>query len=75
MTITATVAVQLYFVKRRALASSMAVTGTAAGVFFWPPFARFLMDVYAWQGACLIIGEKVNYWYLDKITFIQQTAL
>ena len=56
LTITATVGVQLYFVKKRALASSMAVTGTAAGVFFWPPFARLLMDVFAWKGACLIIG-------------------
>ena len=56
LTITATVGVQLYFVKRRALASSMAVTGTAAGVFFWPPFARLLMDIFAWKGACLIIG-------------------
>ena len=54
--ITSNVSVQTYFTKRRSLAFSIAVTGTAVGVFSFPQLTRLLIDNYAWQGAVLVYG-------------------
>ncbi len=55
--ITANVSVQTYFVKKRSLAFSIAVTGTAVGCFTWPQLTRLMIQTFAWQGAVLIYGK------------------
>ena len=30
--------------------------GTAVGVFFWPPFARWMIDLFDWRGALIIMS-------------------
>ena len=48
--------VTYYFEKRRALAIGLAVTGSGLGAFAVPPLLEFLIHVYTWRGAMLILG-------------------
>ena len=57
--ITSNVSVQTYFARRRSLAFSIAVTGTAVGVFSFPQLTRLLIDNFAWQGAVLVYGMSI----------------
>ncbi len=38
------------------LSPDMRTAGTAVGVFFWPPFARWMIDIFSWRGALLIMA-------------------
>jgi len=50
------VAVQQYFVKRRALATGIFMTGLSVGTFALPPLVRFAIDMYRWPGALVIVA-------------------
>lgn len=54
--LTALIAVTMYFEKRRALATSIAVTGSALGSFFIPPLFDVLITYYGWRGSLLLFG-------------------
>ena len=45
-----------WFDKKRAIAFVMPETGWNIGTFAWPLVTTFLVSVYAWRGAILIIG-------------------
>ena len=53
--LTALIAVTLFFEKRRALATSIAVTGSALGSIAIPPLFGLLIDFYSWQGSLLFM--------------------
>ena len=50
------IAVSYYFSERRALATGIAVCGTGVGCFTFAPLAEFLLDVYDWKNAMLIVA-------------------
>jgi len=50
------VAVQQYFVKRRALANGIFMTGFSVGTFALPPLVRIIIDTYSWAGALVIVA-------------------
>ncbi len=45
-----------YFERRRALATGIAVCGSGAGAFIFPPLATALLSVYGWKGAVVIFA-------------------
>jgi MFS family permease len=49
-------AVQRWFVKRRGLASGLAVSGIGVGTLVMPPLAALLIDTLGWRGAYLVLG-------------------
>jgi MFS family permease len=49
-------AVQRWFVKRRGLASGLAVSGIGVGTLVMPPIASFLIDTTSWRHAYVILG-------------------
>lgn len=49
-------AVQRWFVKRRGLASGLAVSGIGVGTLVMPPLATLLIDSLGWRGAYLALG-------------------
>ena len=49
------VGVGLYFDKRRALATGIAVCGTGIGTFVMAPFTAWLLDMYSLRGTFLIL--------------------
>ena len=49
-------AVQRWFVKRRGLASGLAVSGIGVGTLVMPPLASWLIANFAWRGAYLALG-------------------
>ena len=50
------VIVQQYFEKRRAMASGIAYSGFSLGTLGAGPFVRYLIDVYTWRGALMMIA-------------------
>ncbi|HVW67616.1 MAG TPA: MFS transporter [Steroidobacteraceae bacterium] len=48
--------VQKWFVKRRGLASGLAVSGIGVGTLVMPPLAGFLIQTVGWRHAYLILG-------------------
>ena len=55
------IAVSFYFQKRRAIATGIAVCGAGVGGFVMAPFGRFLLDIYDWKNAMLIVaGISLN---------------
>ena len=46
----------LWFNKRRSIALAITLFGIPLGAFVWPPFVTWLVDVYAWRGAFLIVA-------------------
>lgn len=48
--------VQRWFVRRRALASGVAVSGIGAGTLVMPLLATLLIDAIGWRGAYLVLG-------------------
>ncbi len=49
-------AVQRWFVRRRGLASGLAVSGIGVGTLVLPPLASFLIDTIGWREAYLALG-------------------
>ncbi len=49
-------AVQRWFVRRRGLASGLAVSGIGVGTLVMPPLAALLIDALGWRGAYLALG-------------------
>ncbi len=49
-------AVQRWFVKRRGLASGLAVSGIGVGTLVMPPLASWLIDLLGWRNAYLVLG-------------------
>jgi MFS family permease len=49
-------AVQRWFVRRRGLASGLAVSGIGIGTLVMPPLASFLIAMLGWRGAYLALG-------------------
>ncbi|XP_021375175.1 monocarboxylate transporter 12-like [Mizuhopecten yessoensis] len=45
-----------YFIKRRALATGIAVCGSGVGGFVFAPLSVFLIDRYGWKGALWILS-------------------
>jgi MFS transporter, OFA family, oxalate/formate antiporter len=48
--------VQRWFVRRRGLASGLAVSGIGVGTLVMPPLAAALIDALGWRGAYLVLG-------------------
>lgn len=48
--------VQRWFVRRRGLASGLAVMGISAGTLVTPPFTNFLIQTYDWRQAMTTLG-------------------
>lgn len=49
-------AVQPWFVQRRAFATGIAVAGIGAGNLVVPPIAAWLIELYGWRGAYLVLS-------------------
>lgn len=49
-------AVQRWFVRRRGLASGLAVSGIGVGTLVMPPLASFLITAVGWREAYLVLG-------------------
>ena len=58
-----------FFTSRRALASGIVLTAFSVGSFIWPPFCRWLIDAYCWQGA-LVVLAAIQVQYIVFILFI-----
>jgi OFA family oxalate/formate antiporter-like MFS transporter len=50
-------AVQRWFVKRRGLASGLAVSGIGVGTLVMPPLASLFIETLGWRGAYLALGS------------------
>ena len=50
------VAVSYYFQRRRAFATGIAVCGAGVGCFVFAPLCKYLLTVYAWKSAMLIVS-------------------
>ncbi|HEX7034565.1 MAG TPA: MFS transporter [Pseudomonadales bacterium] len=48
--------VQRWFIRRRAFASGIAVSGIGVGTLVMPPLASFLIESFGWRGAYLALG-------------------
>ena len=55
----AIVSVGYYFEKKRALATGIAVCGSVFGTFVFAPVAAFLLEIYDWKGANLILYDLI----------------
>jgi MFS family permease len=49
-------AVQRWFVRRRGIASGLAVSGIGAGTLVMPPLAAWLIEAVGWRSAYLVLG-------------------
>ena len=57
--VTSIVSVQRYFHRKRALAGAILTAGVSSGIFFWPPWTRWMIHLFAWRGA-LIMNAGVH---------------
>ena len=48
-----------YFIKRRALATALTVTGSGVGTLVMAPIMTLLMDEYGWRGSCFLLTAIV----------------
>ena len=65
----ANVTSQTFFTSRRALAAGVVLTAFSVGSFIWPPFCRWLIDAYCWQGA-LVVLAAIHVQYVVFILFL-----
>ena len=63
-------AVQRWFVKRRGVASGLAVSGIGVGTLLMPPLATMLIDALGWRGAYLALGCGAAVVGIGMATFI-----
>ncbi|KAH7952146.1 hypothetical protein HPB52_019368 [Rhipicephalus sanguineus] len=57
----AIVSVNQYFSKKRALATGIAVCGSGMGAFVFAPFCQYLLTIFNWKGALMILaGLSLN---------------
>jgi len=49
-------AVQRWFVRRRGLASGLAVAGIGVGTLVMPPLASWLIETFGWRAAYMVLG-------------------
>uniref|UniRef100_A0A224YTN2 Integral to membrane n=1 Tax=Rhipicephalus zambeziensis TaxID=60191 RepID=A0A224YTN2_9ACAR len=57
----AIVSVNQYFSKKRALATGIAVCGSGMGAFVFAPFCQYLLTIFSWKGALMILaGLSLN---------------
>ena len=59
MYLPAIVSVSMYFEKRRAFATGVAVCGSGVGTFLMAPLVHKLIDHYGWENAIIIMGGIV----------------
>ncbi|ELT99746.1 hypothetical protein CAPTEDRAFT_22666, partial [Capitella teleta] len=50
------VIVSFYFDRKRALATGLAVCGSGVGTFLFAPLCKWLLSIYGWKGANMILG-------------------
>ena len=53
------VSVGYYFERKRALATGIAVCGSGVGTFIMAPLSKYLLDVFDWQNALLILAGLI----------------
>ncbi|ESP02002.1 hypothetical protein LOTGIDRAFT_212648 [Lottia gigantea] len=59
MYLPAIVSVGFYFDRRRAMATGIAVCGSGVGTFVFAPLSKYLLDIYDWKNALLILAGIV----------------
>ena len=59
MYLPAIVSVSMYFEKKRAFATGVAVCGSGVGTFLMAPLVHELIDNYGWENAIIIMGGIV----------------
>jgi MFS transporter, OFA family, oxalate/formate antiporter len=64
-------AVQKWFVKRRGLASGLAVSGIGVGTLVMPPLASHLIDALGWRETYLILGSLAAVMGIGMSLFIE----
>ena len=52
----AVIIVAFYFHKKRAFATGLAVAGSGIGTFLFAPLTEWLIEMYTWKGALIVIG-------------------
>ena len=57
--ITAVPTVVKWFVEKRGLALGLAQSGLGVGIMVVPPFSGWLISIFGWRVACLILGSTV----------------
>eukprot|EP00096_Caligus_rogercresseyi_P015849 TRINITY_DN8329_c0_g1_i2.p1 TRINITY_DN8329_c0_g1~~TRINITY_DN8329_c0_g1_i2.p1 ORF type:complete len:585 (+),score=76.84 TRINITY_DN8329_c0_g1_i2:415-2169(+) len=65
----AIVCVSMYFEKKRAFATGIAVCGSGIGTFILSPLTSTLIEKYEWQGAILVIAGIVSLCFLFGFLF------
>lgn len=56
MNLSSIVVVQLYFNKRRSLASGISMSGVGLSGFVFGPLTRYLLDQYTWRGTLMLLA-------------------
>ncbi|CAM1312339.1 Mct1 (predicted) [Pycnogonum litorale] len=59
MYLPAIVSVSMYFEKKRAFATGIAVCGSGVGTFTMAPVLQYLVDIFGWKGAILVTAGIV----------------
>ncbi|XP_022660985.1 uncharacterized protein LOC111250277 isoform X2 [Varroa destructor] len=61
----AIISVNQYFSHKRATATGVAVCGSGLGAFVFAPLVQYLLEIFAWRGALLILaGERGAVWII-----------
>ncbi|KAK6168443.1 hypothetical protein SNE40_020974 [Patella caerulea] len=59
MYLPAIVSVGFYFDRKRAMATGIAVCGSGVGTFVFAPLSKFLLDIYDWNNALMLLSGIV----------------
>lgn len=54
--VTAVVSIAFWFDKRRTFATGIGASGTGLGTFIFAPLTQYLLDMYGWRGATLVLA-------------------
>ncbi|GAB0100261.1 monocarboxylate transporter 9 [Sergentomyia squamirostris] len=54
--VTAVVSIAFWFDKRRTFATGIGASGTGLGTFIYAPFTQWLIEMFGWRGATLILA-------------------
>ena len=66
--------VNLYFEKRRGIASGIATAGTGAGILVFPPLTNFLFSQYGYQGTCILLAGIALHGVVAGVVIISPDA-